>query len=125
AEREVEVLGLLEARVADHLREHGRAAELGEREVLLLQRLLERLAALLLGVLARLAREPLPDLAPRPRRLGERHPVARRPAPLLRGQDLDEVAVLQPVVERDDPPVDLPPARPLAHAALHAVGAIT
>src|SRR5439155_5244289 len=77
AEREVEVLGLLEARVADHLREHRRAAQLRVRQVLLLERVLERLAALLLLVLARFARKPLADLAPRPRALRQRHPVAR------------------------------------------------
>src|SRR5439155_21001049 len=54
AERDVEVLGLAEARLADHLREHRRAGQLPVRQILLLQRLLERVTALLLGLLARL-----------------------------------------------------------------------
>ena len=41
AEREVEVLGLLEPEVTDHLRERRRATQLRERQVLLLERLLE------------------------------------------------------------------------------------
>src|SRR5262249_53773619 len=45
AEREVEVLGLLEAALADHLREHRRALQLPVGQVLLLQRRLERLTA--------------------------------------------------------------------------------
>ena len=49
--RDVEVLGLLEPGLADHLREHRRARELAVGQVLGLQRLLERVAALLLGVL--------------------------------------------------------------------------
>src|SRR5207244_7910350 len=94
-EREVEVLGLLEVHVADDLGEHGRAGELPVRQLRRLQRALERLAALLFLVLARLAREPLPDLVTRARGRGQREPVARRAAAGLRGQDLDEVAVLQ------------------------------
>ena len=62
AEREVEVLGLLEAHLADDLGEERRAGELLVREVVLLERLLERLAAALLGDLPRLAAEPLADL---------------------------------------------------------------
>jgi hypothetical protein len=42
AERDVEVLRLLETRLADDLREHGRALELAVRELLRLQRLVER-----------------------------------------------------------------------------------
>ena len=49
AEREVEVLGLLEAHLADDLGEERRARELPVGEVVLLQRVLERLAAALLG----------------------------------------------------------------------------
>src|SRR6185312_2136805 len=83
AEREVEVVRLLEAGLADHLRERRRAAELRERQVLRLERLLQRLTALLLGSFARLTRVPLADLVPRARALRERQPVARRPAALL------------------------------------------
>src|SRR4029453_10627089 len=102
AEREIEVLGLLEAALADHLRQHRRALQLPVGQVLLLQRRLEDLPALLLGLLARLPREPLADLVARPRRGGQREPVARGPAAALRRQDLDEVAALEPVVKRDD-----------------------
>ena len=81
AEREVEVLGLLEARSrGSPARAAAEPASFRYGQVLLLQRLLERLAALLLGLLARLAREPLADLVPRARRLRERQPVARRAA---------------------------------------------
>src|SRR5439155_21763192 len=92
AEREVEVLGLLEAHLADDLREEGRARELLVGQVVLLECVLERLAAALLGVLARLPAEPLADLVTRARRGRERHPVARRAAAgLLGGEDLDEI----------------------------------
>src|SRR5207244_10720582 len=101
AEREVEVLGLLEAALADHLGEHGRAGELPVRELLRLQRLLEPFAALLLGLLARLAREPLANLVAGPRRRGEREPVARRASTRLRGQDLDGGGAPDAVGERD------------------------
>src|SRR4051812_38090577 len=83
AELEVEVLGLLVAALADHLGEHGRALKLAVGQVLPLQCRLERLAPLLLRLLARLAGEPLADLVAGPRRGGERDPVARRPAPRL------------------------------------------
>src|SRR5437660_195118 len=82
------------------LRKRGRAAQLRVGKVLLLQGLFERLTPLGLGVLARLAREPLADLVARARALRERHPVARRAAALLRRENLDEVAVLQLVVQR-------------------------
>src|SRR5207302_4748520 len=81
AEREVEVLRLLEARLADHAREHRRAGELAVGEVLRLEGSLERLAALRLEVLLLLAREELADLVARPRRSRERQPVARGAAP--------------------------------------------
>ena len=124
AEREVEVLRLLEARLSDHLGEHGGAGDLPVRQLLLLQRLLEGLAALLLGVLARLAGEPLPDLVPRARGLRERQPVARRAAPALRRQDLDEVAALQRVVERHDPAVDACADGLVADVRVHRVGEV-
>src|SRR5213075_1794947 len=68
AERDVEVLRLLEARLPDHAREHRRPRELPVRQVLRLQRVLERLAPLRLQVLLLLAREELTDLVPRARR---------------------------------------------------------
>src|SRR5439155_11554779 len=125
AERDVEVLGLAEAGLADHLREHRGAGQLPVRQVLLLQGLLERVASLLLGLLAGLAGVPLPDLVPRPGRGGEREPVARRPAAAgLRGQDLDEVPARELIVERDDPAVDLRAHRPVADVRVHGVGEV-
>src|SRR5262249_7092838 len=107
AERKVEVLRLLEVHVADDLRKHRRAGELAIGELRRLQGAFERFAALLLLVLARLAREPLADLVARTRRRSERQPVARGAASSLRREDLDKVAVLQPIVQRDDAAVDL------------------
>src|SRR5207249_11463543 len=89
------------------LSQHRRALQLLVGQVLRLQRVLQRLAALLLGLLPRLTREPLADLVARPRRLREREPVARRAAAGLRGEDLDEVAVPELVVQWNDSPVHL------------------
>ena len=91
AERDVELLRLLVARLADHTCEHGRAGQLPVGQVLALQRVLERLAALGLEVLLLLAREELADLVLRARGRGKREPVARRTATGLRGEDLDAV----------------------------------
>ena len=124
ADGEVEVLGLLEAEVADHLRQHRRALQLAVGQVLRLQRLVERLAALRLGLALRLALEPLPDLVAGARRGGERHPVARRAATRLRGEDLDEVAVLQLVVQRHDAAVHLGADRLVADVGVHGVGEV-
>ena len=60
AERDVEVVGLAEAQLADHVGQQRRAGDPLRRQALLAQRLLERLAAGVLGVLARLGLEPLP-----------------------------------------------------------------
>ena len=68
AEREIEVLGLLEVHLPDHAGEKRRAGDLAVREVVLLQGLLERVPAVLLGVLARLPAPPLADLVTRARR---------------------------------------------------------
>src|SRR5438270_521116 len=76
AERDIELLRLLEAGLADDAGKDGRPGELAVREVLPLQRVLERLAALRLEVLLLLAREELADLVARARRLDERQPVA-------------------------------------------------
>src|SRR4029079_16043462 len=121
AEGEIEVLRLLEPEVSDHRGEDARALELAVREVLRLERLVERVAALLLGLAAGLALEPLPDLVASPCRPGDREPVARRPTPRLRGEDLDEVAVLQVVVERNDPAVHLGADSPVADVRVDGV----
>jgi hypothetical protein len=76
SEREVEVLGLLEPQLADHRREHARSLQLAVGQVLRLESLVERLAALLLGLSPRLALEPLADLVAGARRASEREPVA-------------------------------------------------
>src|SRR3954470_6575839 len=101
--------------------EDGRAGELPIRELGRLQRALERVAALLLLILTRLAREPLADLVTRARGRCEREPVARRPAAGLRRQDLDEVAVLQAVVQRNDAAVDLRADGAVADVGVHRV----
>ena len=64
-ESDVEVLGLLEAGLSDDLGEDARALKLPVRQLLGLERLIEELAALRLGLAARLALVPLPDLVPR------------------------------------------------------------
>ena len=112
AERDVEVSALREAGFANHLSQDRGALQLLVRQVLSLQRVVEQLAPLGLGLAPRLTLEPLPDLVPGARGRGEAHPVARRAAARLRGEDLDEVAVLKPVVERDDAAVDLRADRP-------------
>src|SRR3954468_8157827 len=69
--------------------------------------LVEDVATRALGVLAPLALEPGADLRLGARGLGKRQPVARRPAFLLRGEDLADVPRLQLVVQRHDLAVDL------------------
>src|SRR6185436_487509 len=58
AERDVEILRLLETRLADDLRKHGRALELAIRQLLRLQRLVEEITALRLRLATRLALVP-------------------------------------------------------------------
>ncbi len=117
AERDVELVALPEAHLADHVRQQRRADDPLRRQALLLEVVLEQLAPGVLGVLARLALEPLADLVAGARRLHEREPVARRAALALGGQHLDDVAALELVGERHDPAVDL-----RAHAAVTDVG---
>ena len=83
----------------------------------LAQRVLQRLAAAVLGVLAALAPEELADLRARLGGGDQLEPVARGAARRLGGEDLDEVARLQGVGQRHDAPVDL-----RAHAAVADVG---
>src|SRR5438874_2149098 len=61
AERDVEVVGLAKAHLADHVRQQGRARDLLCGQTLLAKRLLEQLTAAMLGVLAALTREPGAD----------------------------------------------------------------
>ena len=79
-------------------------------------------AALIQRVLAASAREPLPDLVARPRRLHELEPVLARPLALrLRRQDLDGVARPQLVVERHELAVDLRADRAVADLGVDRV----
>ena len=74
---------------------------------------------------AALAAEPLTDLVARPRRHDERQPVLRRAGRLdLRREDLDVVAAVQHVVERDQPVVDLRPDAGVADLGVHGVGEV-
>ena len=51
-------------------------------------------------------------------------PVARRAVLALGRHDLDDVAVLEPVVERHEPVVDLRPDRPVADVGVDPVGEV-
>ena len=117
AERDVEVVGLAEAHLADDVGEQRRAGDLLRRQAGLAQVLLEQLAAGVLGVLAALGLEPLADLVARARRLDDRQPVARGTALALAREHLDAVAGLQLVGQRHDAAVDLG-----AHAAVAELG---
>src|SRR5204863_6129729 len=77
-----------------------------------------------LGVLARLLLEPLLDLVARARRLDQRQPVARRAALALAGEDLDDVAALELVVERDDLAVDARADAAMADLRVDLVGEV-
>ena len=78
-----------------------------EREVLLAQRLGDRVLAGLDGLLAALLGEPLLDLVAGAGALDELEPVARRPGAVGLGrQHLDDVAVLERRLERHEAAVD-------------------
>ena len=72
-------------------------------------------------LVAVLALEPLADLLAGVAGPDHVHPVARRAVLALRRDDLDDVAVLEPVVERDEPVVDLRPDRPMADVGVDPV----
>ena len=124
AERDVEVVGLAVAHLADHVGEQRRAGDLLRRQALLAQVLLEQVAAGVLGVLARLRLEPLPDLVARARRLDHRQPVARGAALALGGEDLDDVAAAQLVVQRHDLAVHARADAAVADLGVHLVGEV-
>ena len=117
AERDVEVVGLAEAHLADDVGQQRRADDLLGRQAGLVEVLLQQVAAGVLGVVARLGLEPLADLVAGAGGLDERQPVARRAALALGGEDLDDVARVELVVQRHDLAVDLG-----AHAAVADVG---
>src|SRR3712207_4552862 len=90
----------------------------------LFRSLLQQDAAGVLGVLARLGLEPLLDLVARARRLDDAEPVARRAAVLVRGEDLDDVARAQLVVQRDDLAVDARADAAVADLRVDLVGEV-
>ena len=124
AERDVEVVGLPEAHLADHVGEQRRADDLLRRQPGLLEVLVQQLAAGVLGVLARLGLEPGADLVARAGRLDDRQPVARRAALALGGEHLDDVAGLQLVVQRHDLAVDLRADAAVADVRVDLVGEV-
>ena len=75
AQGDVEVVGLAEAHLADHVGQQRRADELLGRQALLLEVLLEQLAAGVLVVAARLGLEPGLDLVAGPGGLDQGQPV--------------------------------------------------
>ncbi len=84
----------------------------------LLAPVLDRLFAALLG-------EPLADLRPGAGALDEAEPVAAGSGVLvLRGEDLDGVAVLQFGVEGDEPAVDARAHRLVPHLGVDGVGEV-
>ena len=95
AQRDVEVVGLIEAHLADDVGEQRRSGQLLRGQAGLVEVLLQQLAAGVLGVLARLGLEPGADLVARAGGLDDGEPVARRAALALGRQDLDDVARLQ------------------------------
>src|SRR5215213_6361755 len=120
-ERDVEVVGLAEAHLSDHVREDRRAGDLLRRQPALFQLGLEGLAAAVLRVLAALALEESADLVSGAGRLHDRQPVARWTALLLRREDLHDVARLQLVVEWHDLPVHLRADAPVADVGVDRV----
>ena len=124
AERDVEVVGLLEAELADDVGQQRRAGQLLRGQPGLVEVLLQQLAAGVLGVVARLGLEPGLDLVARAGRLDQREPVARRAALALGGEDLDDVAGLQLVVQRDDLAVDARADAAVADVGVDLVGEV-
>ena len=124
AERDVEVVGLLEAELADDVGQQRRAGQLLRRQAGLVEVLLQQLAAGVLGVLARLGLEPGLDLVAGAGRLDQRQPVARRAALALGGEDLDDVARLQLVVQRHDLAVDARADAAVADVGVDLVGEV-
>src|SRR4051794_38976856 len=124
AERDVELLRLAEAHLADDVGEQWRAGDLLRRQARLGEVLLQQRAARVLGVLPALLLEPLLDLVARARGLHYREPVPRRAALALGREHLDDVARLQLVVQRDDLRVDLRADAPVAELGVDLVGEV-
>ena len=68
--------------------------------------------------------EPLLDLVLGARRLDDREPVERRPRARLVDEHLDDVAVLELEVERDDLAVDLRADAVVADVGVHLIGEV-
>src|SRR3954470_17466687 len=79
AQRDVEVVGLAEAHLADDVGQQRRRDDLLRRQALLLEVLLAQLTAVVRGALARLALKNLFVFVAPPRRLAGGEPVPRRP----------------------------------------------
>ena len=124
AEGDVEVGRFAVAHLADHVRQQRRDRDLLHRQAALAQRLLERLAAALLRVLAPFLFEEGADLVAGAAGAHQVQPVARRPALLLGGQDFDDVAGAQLVVQRDDVAVDLGADAAVADVGVDRVGEV-
>ena len=84
----------------------------------------EQLLALGDVLVALLALEPGADLLARLVGAHDVQPVARGPMRRLGGDDLDDVAVVQPVVERHQPVVDLGADGAVADIGMDAVGEV-
>src|ERR1035437_9406036 len=81
----------------------------------------DRLAAVGDVLVPLLALEPLPDLFAGVVGSDQVHPVARRTVALLGRHDLDDVAVLEPVVERHEAVVDLGADAAMADVGVDAI----
>ncbi len=124
AERDVEVVALLEAHLADHVGQQRRGDDLLGRQTLLAQRVLEQLASGVLGVTTVLRLEPVLDLVPRPGGLDQSQPITRRSALPLGGQHLADVAGTQRVGERHDLAVDLGADAAMTDVGVDLVGEV-
>ena len=108
---------------APHLREHAPVRRL-HPVVHARQLAVEQLLAVNDVLVALLALEPLADLLARVARPDHVHPVAGGPVLPLRRDDLDDIAVLEAVVERDEPVVHLRPDAAVADVGVDPVGEV-
>ena len=126
AEREVEVLGLLEAHLADDLGQERRAGELLVRQVVLLERVLERRRGRAARSSSRVSRKNHWRILLRAREEATSDSQSRDgPRLVLLGrEDLDEVAASAAVMQRHDAAVDLRAHRAVADVGVHRVGEV-
>ncbi len=114
------VVVVLASHVGDRLEADGRDRRPGQPA----QFALERFAAMDDVLVAVLALEPLPDLLASMACSDDIQPVARRAVLALGRHDLDDVAVLQPVVQGHQPVVDLGPDRAVTDIGVDPIGEI-